>query len=99
MNQRTNVYKTRASSVVWLSSLFLNLHHVALSFLECCYRAVASTFFQMEENDPDDDYDGPVEVPAEIQPPIDAAAPVSLGKAVKAYIVNYTAHRTFVDDS
>ena len=67
--------------------------------LEAGFPPYVEPFFQMEENDPDDDYDGPVEVSAEIQPPIDAAAPVSLGKAVKAYIVNYTAHRTFVDDS
>ena len=54
-------------------------------------------FFEMEENDSSDDYDGPVEVPAgRIQQPIDAAAPVPLGKAVKAYIVKYTAYRTFV---
>ena len=65
--------------------------------LEAGFPPGVEPFFQMEE--PDDDYDDPVEVPAEIQPPIDAAAPVSLGKAVKAYIVNYTAHRTFVDDS
>jgi hypothetical protein len=53
-------------------------------------------FFQMEEPDSDDDYDDPAEVPAEIQPPIDAAAPVLPGRTVKAYIVKYTAYRTFV---
>jgi hypothetical protein len=65
--------------------------------LEAGFPPYVEPFFQMEESD--DDYDGPAEVPAEIQPPIDAAAPVPLGKAVKAYIVKYTAYRTFVDDS
>jgi hypothetical protein len=58
-------------------------------------------FFQMEEHDSDIDYDGPVEAPvecgpAEVQPPIGTAAPILPERTVKAYVVKYTAYRTFV---
>lgn len=47
--------------------------------------------------DPDSDYDDPVEEnPAEAQPPVDV--PMLPEKTVKAYVVNFTAYRTFVGE-
>jgi hypothetical protein len=56
-------------------------------------------FFQMEEHDSDSDYDDPVETPARIQPLVGAAALMLPERTVRAYIVKYTAYRTFVGDS
>ena len=58
--------------------------------------------FDLPEHNSDSDYDPPVEDtikdPAEIQSPVDAVAPILPERTVKAYIVKYTAYRTFVDD-
>ena len=61
-------------------------------------------FFDMGEHDPDDDYDAPVEDsierdPAKTQLPTDATVIVLPERAVKAYVVKYTAYRTLVCDS
>jgi len=58
----------------------------------------------MEECDVDSDYDPPAQDPvernpSEVQPSIDATTPVLSERAVKAYVVKYTAYRTFVGDS
>ena len=60
--------------------------------------------FDIEEQDLDSDYDDPVEDsaegdPAATQPPVDVVAPALSERTVKAYIVKYTAYRTFVADS
>jgi hypothetical protein len=55
-------------------------------------------FYQMDEGGSDSNYDGPVKTPADIQPPVGAAAPTPV-KTVKAYVVKYTAYRTFVGNS
>jgi hypothetical protein len=55
-------------------------------------------FYQMDEGGLDSNYDGPVKTPADTQPPVGAAAPIP-AKTVKAYVVKYTAYRTFVDNS
>ena len=53
--------------------------------------------FDVAERDPDSDYDDPIEInPAKIQPPVNATASKSAERTVKAYIVKYTAYRTFV---
>ena len=60
--------------------------------------------FDIEEQDLDSDYDGPVEDsteedPASTQPPVDVAAPILPERTVKAYVIKNTAYRTFVGDS
>jgi len=62
------------------------------------------SFFDIEEQDLDNDFDDPVEDSAEgdtviTQPPVDVAAPVPPKRTVKSYIIKYTAYRTFVVDS
>jgi hypothetical protein len=56
-------------------------------------------FFEMEEHNSDSDYDGPVEAPAKARPPIGVTASALPERAVKAYVVKYTAYRTFVGNS
>lgn len=60
--------------------------------------------FDMEECDLDCDYDAPDEDSGEInsietQPTISTAAPLFPERTIKAYVVKYTAYRTFVGDS
>ena len=64
----------------------------------------AEPVFDIEEQDLDNDYDDPVEDsaegdPAVTQPPVDMAVPVLPKRVIKAYVVKYTAYRTFVLDS
>ena len=57
-------------------------------------------FFEMAEYDLDSDYDGPFEVnSAGIRPPVHATASIPPERTVKAYVVKYTAYRTFVGKS
>ena len=61
-------------------------------------------FFDMVEHDPDNDYDAPVGnstegYPAEAPPPINTTAAVLPERTIKAYVVKYTAYRTFVGGS
>ena len=55
-------------------------------------------FYQVDEGGSDSNYDGPVKIPADTQPPVGVAAPI-LTKTVKAYVVKYTAYKTFVGNS
>ena len=59
---------------------------------------------EMEEHDSNSDYDAPGQDPIEgesfeTKPSIDTAAPLLPERTVKAYIIKYTAYRTFVGDS
>ena len=56
--------------------------------------------FDLGEHDIDGDYDVPVEDttrdPVETVPPTDEATPILPERTVKAYVVKYTAYKTFV---
>jgi hypothetical protein len=55
-------------------------------------------FFQMEDRDSDDDYDGPVETPTKVQSPIGTTAPIPPERTAKAYVIKNTAYKTFVSN-
>jgi hypothetical protein len=59
----------------------------------------AEPFFQPEEHDLDSDYDDPAEVPAGARPPVNMSTSILPERSVKAYVVKYTAYRTFVNGS
>jgi hypothetical protein len=71
--------------------------------LTAAFPSDVEPFFDIERQEFNDDYDNPVDDSAEggsaiSQPPADETAPTLPERTVKAYIVKYTAYRTFVGD-
>ena len=57
------------------------------------------TAFDVEGDDLDGDYNRAEEEPADSQIPHETPAQISQGRSVKAYLIKYTAYKTFVGDS
>ena len=71
--------------------------------LTAAFPSEVEPFFDIKGQDFNDDYDSPVDGPADgdlaiSQPPADVVTPTLPERTVKAYIVRYTAFRTFVHD-